>query len=130
MNSKKTINIINNVYYVKQVFKLYIYIIRALYVLQFKKSYKLNYVFESINYKKIKKSFYWLKQQKVIKSEIALYKKNNIWKLITKSKNRVVISKQWVFKIKYSLNDRILCFKARWIVYKYKQLYNIDYNEI
>ena len=58
LNSKKTINIVNNVYYAKQMFKSYIYIICAFYTLQFKENYKLNYVFELINYKKVKKSFY------------------------------------------------------------------------
>ena len=57
-NSKNSTNIVNNVYYVKQMFKLHIYIIRVFYVLQIEKNYKLNYVFESINYKKVKKLFY------------------------------------------------------------------------
>ena len=58
LNSKNSINIVNNVYYVKQMFKLYVYIIRVFYALQIEKNYKLNYVFESINYKKTKKSLY------------------------------------------------------------------------
>ena len=57
-NSKNSTNIVNNVYHVKQVFKLHIYIIRALYALQIEKNYKLNYVFEPINYKKAKKLLY------------------------------------------------------------------------
>ena len=39
-------------------FKLYVYIIRVFYVLQIEKNYKLNYVFELINYKETKKLFY------------------------------------------------------------------------
>ena len=58
LNSKNSINIVNNVYYVKQMFKLYVYIIRVFYALQIEKNYKLNYVFESINYKKTKKLLY------------------------------------------------------------------------
>ena len=42
-------------------FKLHVYIICVLHALQTEKNYKLNYVFESINYKKIKKLLYWLK---------------------------------------------------------------------
>ena len=53
--------VVNNVYYVKQVLKTYLYIIRALYVLQIEENYKLNHISKSISYKKIKTFFYWSK---------------------------------------------------------------------
>lgn len=35
----------------------------------------------------------------------------------------------WVFKIKYSLNEHIIKYKAHWVVYRYKQQKGVDYNK-
>ena len=129
LNIKKSTNIVNNVYHVKQMSKCHIHIIRALHALQIEKNFDLNHIFESIDYKKIKTSFYWSKWKKTMKSEIVFHKKNFTWKLIAKSKNRVVITNRWIFKIKYDIDERILRFKVRWIIHEYKQQHEVDYNE-
>ena len=58
LNFKETANNVNNVYYAKQILKSHIYIIRVLHVLQSDKSYKLNYVFEFMNYKQVRALLY------------------------------------------------------------------------
>ena len=87
--------------------------IRALHTLQIEKNFELNHIFESINYKKTKTFFYWSKWKKIMKNEIVFHKKNFTWKLIVKSKNRIVITNRWIFKIKYDIDERILRFKIR-----------------
>ena len=129
LNSKGSTNIVNNVYHAKQVPKSHVHMIRALHALQTGESYGLGHVSEPISYKEARKSPYWPEWQKAMESEIASHKKNGTWELVTRPKNRVVISGRWVFKIKYGLDGRILRFKARWVVHGYKQLYGVDYSE-
>ena len=54
--------------------------------------------------------------------------KNETWIFIKFLKDRQTITDRWMFKIKYDLNNNILKCKARWIVYDYKQIAEIDFN--
>ena len=50
--SKKFVNIVNNVYRIKQMFKIHIHIIRVFHALQNDENFDFDHVFESMNYKK------------------------------------------------------------------------------
>ena len=56
-----------------------------------------------------------------MKTEIISFVENEIWKLIKRSFERVVITKRWMFKLKYDVNDRIFRYKTRWMIHEYKQ---------
>ena len=111
-------------------FKIHIHMIRALHALQSEENFDLDHVFESMNYKKALKSSYWSKRKVAMKLEIVSHIKNDIWKLVNKSQNRMIIIDRWIFKLKYDVDDQILRFKARWIVHEYKQQEEMNYNEI
>ena len=128
--SKKFVNIVNNVYRVKQLFKIFIYMIRAFHALQNHENFDFDHVFESMNYKKTFKFFYWSNWKVAMKLKIAFHIKNDIWKLVNKSRKRTIIIDRWVFKLKYEIDDQIFRFKTRWIVHEYKQQKKVNYNEI
>jgi hypothetical protein len=48
---------------------------------------------------------------------------------MTNSQNQRVLQSQWVYKIKCSADDQITHYKACWVVKKYKQQFNVDYNQ-
>ena len=52
-----------------------------------------------------------------------------MWELIELPSDQKIIIGQWVFKIKYRLNDEICKYKIRWVVHRYKQKYGVDYNK-
>ena len=54
---------------------------------------------------------------------------NETWVLVPQPKSRFVISSCWVFRIKYELDGRIIKYKARWVVHRYKQQEGVDYNK-
>ena len=65
-----------------------------------------------------------------MKTKVIFLVENEIWKLIKRSFERVVITERWMFKLKYDVDDRILQYKARWVIHEYKQKKSIDYNAI
>ena len=128
--SKRFVNIVNNVYRVKQMLKTHIHMIRAFHALQSDESFDFDHVSESMNYKEALKFFYWSDWKVAMKLKIASHIKNDIWELVNKSRERTIITGRWVFKLKYEVDDQIFRFKARWIVHEYKQQKEINYNEI
>lgn len=116
----------------EKVAKSHVYMMKVLHILIFNETLSLELAYdESKMYKKVKASLDWLLWMKVMKIEVNFLIENKIWELITSSNDRSKsLINCWVFKIKYKLNENILKYKARWVVQKYKQQYEIDYNEI
>lgn len=116
----------------EKVAKSHVYMMKVLHILIFNETLSLELAYdESKMYKKVKASSDWLLWMKVMKIEVNFLIENKIWELITSSNDRSKsLINCWVFKIKYKLNENILKYKARWVVQKYKQQYEIDYNEI
>ena len=52
----------------------------------------------------------------------------NIWRLIKRSKNALVLSDKWVYKIKKRLDETIL-YKADWVVRGFEQIYDVNYDQ-
>ena len=71
--------------------------------------------------------WWWLK---IIETKLLVLALYNVWELIDLPNNKKSISCKWVFTVKVDLKDRITKFKARLIVKKYKQIYNVNYTEI
>ena len=84
---------------------------------------------ESINYKKVMTSSQQNDWRKVMKNELASHEKNDIWKLKLTSINRKVLKSKWVYKLKRNFEEKIQRYKARWVVRKFEQKYDIDFNE-
>lgn len=42
---------------------------------------------------------------------------------------QVALSGKWVFKLKRGANNKILCYKARWVVRGFQQQYGINYDQ-
>ena len=53
---------------------------------------------------------------------------NETWKLANLPNGRKAITGRWVFKIKYGLDGSILRYKARWVIYGYKQMEGVDFS--
>ncbi len=49
---------------------------------------------------------------------------------MTNLQNQHVLQSQWVYKIKCSADDQIICYKACWVVKKYEQQFDVNYNQI
>ena len=57
-------------------------------------------------------------------------KSNQVWNLVFSSfNNRSILRGRWVFKKKLEVDDKVVRFKARWIVKGFLQRKEIDYNE-
>ena len=52
---------------------------------------------------------------------------NQTWGLSVILPNRVLLSSEWVFKLKRGPEGRITRFKARWFVKRFQQQEGIDY---
>ena len=128
--TKNRANVINNTYNVKQMSKSHIHMIRALHVLNNDENFDFDHISKSLNYREIRKSSYWKKWKKIMKIETISLIENEIWELIKRSFKRVVITKRWMFKFKYDVDERFLRYKIRWMIYEYKQKKDIDYNVI
>ncbi len=48
---------------------------------------------------------------------------------MTSSQNQHILQSQWVYKIKCSADSQIIHYKACWVVKKYEQKFNVDYNQ-
>ena len=128
--SKNRANVINNTYNVKQMSESHIHMICVLHAFNNDENFDLDHISKFLNYREIRKSFHWEKWKKIMKIEMISLIENKIWKLIKRSFERVVITKRWMFKLKYDVDERILRYKIRWMIHEYKQKKNIDYNVI
>ena len=128
--TKNRANVINNTYNVKQMSKSYIHMIRVLHVFNNDENFDFDHISKSLNYREIRKSSHWKKWKKIMKIEMISLIENEIWKLIKRSFERVVITKRWMFSFKYDVDERIFRYKIRWMIHQYKQKKNIDYNFI
>ena len=45
------------------------------------------------------------------------------------SQNLHGLQSQWVYKVKCSADSQIIHYKAHWVVKKYEQKFNVDYNQ-
>jgi len=48
---------------------------------------------------------------------------------MTNSQNQHVLQNQWVYKIKCGADNQITHYKAHWVVKKYKQQFDVNYNQ-
>ena len=60
--------------------------------------------------------------------EVDALEKNKTWDLVSRPQNDRILKGKWVYKIKRDNDDRIVRFKARWVVKGYEQLYRVDYD--
>ena len=56
--------------------------------------------------------------------------KNDVWDVVPRPKNKLVISSKWLFKIKHALDGSIEKYKARFVARGFFQKEDIDYEEI
>ncbi len=70
------------------------------------------------------------KWKKAMKKKICSLKQNNTWNVMINSQNQHILQSQWVYKIKCSADDQIMHYKAYWVVKKYEQQFNVNYNQI
>ncbi len=89
----------------------------------------LSYYSELQNYQEARNSPQWLSWKAVMDLEIQSLVENETWVLVPRSEGRFVISGRSVFKIKYGLDRRIIKYKSRWVVHRYKQQEKVDYNK-
>ena len=88
----------------------------------------LLYTSEPRSYKEARKSIEWPHWKKAIEAEIQSYMENETWTLAKLPNGRKAITGRWVFKIKYGLDGSILRYKARWVIYGYKQMEGVDFS--
>ena len=67
--------------------------------------------------------------QEAMNIEIKQLNKQNTWELVQLPSNRTSLKGRWVYKIKTDKDNKIIKYKARWVVKGYNQLYGIDYEE-
>ena len=128
--SKKRANVINNTYNAKQISKFHIYMMRVLHAFNNDENFDFDHISKSLNYRETRKSFHWKEWKTIMKTEMISLVENEIWELIKRSFERVVITERWMFKLKYNVNDCIFRYKARWVIHEYKKKKNVDYNFI
>ena len=86
---------------------------------------------ESENYKKTINNSIWEKLWlKVIQVELIALIANKIWEAVVFFKDVNIVINKWIFKTKIHINGTLNKFKARLVVRKFSQMYNIDYTKI
>ncbi len=89
----------------------------------------MNNIIKPTTYKQATDSSLCNKWKKAMKKKIHSLEYNNTWNVMTNSQNQHVLQSQWIYKIKCSADDQIIHYKAHWVVKKYKQQFDVDYNQ-
>ncbi len=55
--------------------------------------------------------------------------KNDVWEVVPRPEDRLVVGSRWIYKIKYAADDSIEKYKARFVAKRYAQKEGIDYVE-
>jgi hypothetical protein len=55
--------------------------------------------------------------------------KNNVWDIVSKSKDKLVVSSKWIYKIEHAVDGSVEKFKARFVARGFTQKEGIDYEE-
>jgi hypothetical protein len=55
--------------------------------------------------------------------------KNNVWDIVSRPKDKSVISSKWIYKIKRATDGSVEKFKARFVARGFTQKEVIDYEE-
>ena len=78
----------------------------------------------------MKNVFYKMKWQLIMNIEVDFHKKNCIWKVIVETLNDChVFKNKWIYKLKREIDEKVIRFKIRWIIWNFEQRENFDYNE-
>ena len=67
--------------------------------------------------------------KQAILDEMRAMEKNQTWKVVLRSQNKVPVGCRWVFTVKYKSDRTIECYKAKLVAKGYTQTYGIDYQE-
>jgi hypothetical protein len=70
----------------------------------------------------------WSKWKIVIRIEFNSLVENQIWDLIKRSNQNVIIDK-WTFRLKRDRDDNSQSYKVRWVTYDFKQRHEVDFDE-
>ena len=54
---------------------------------------------------------------------------NDVWEVVPRTQNRLVVGSRWIYKIKYAADGSTKKFKARFVAKGYAQKEGIDYEE-
>eukprot|EP00253_Pinus_taeda_P010027 PITA_10027 len=54
---------------------------------------------------------------------------NNVWEVVSRPEDRLVVGSRWIYKIKYAANGSVGKYKARFVAKGYAQKEGIDYEE-
>jgi hypothetical protein len=54
---------------------------------------------------------------------------NNVWNVVLRLKEKIVVSSKWIYKTKHSVDGSIEKYKARFIAHGFSQKEGIDYEE-
>ena len=65
-----------------------------------------------------------------MQEEIYAIEKNNTCYLTALPPSQRTIGVKWVYKIKYTTDGRIKCYKARLVAKDYKKKYGVDYEDV
>jgi hypothetical protein len=55
--------------------------------------------------------------------------KNNVWDIVSRPKDKSVVSSKWIYKIKHATGGTVENFKARFVARGFAQKEGIDYEE-
>ncbi len=86
-------------------------------------------VVKSRSYKKIMNDSSNDEWQKVMKNENNSLLINEIWILIDSFRNRRILRDKWIYQIKKKEQDKILRYKARWVIQEFEQIEEFDYTK-
>ena len=64
-----------------------------------------------------------------MQEELEEFKRNNVWKLVPKPRNKTIIGTRWVFRNKLDDSGNIVRNKARLVAQGFNQQEGIDYDE-
>jgi Reverse transcriptase (RNA-dependent DNA polymerase) len=81
---------------------------------------------EPKNFKDANNDSYWIC---AMQEELNQFKRNNVWELVPRPNNRVIIGTKWVFRNKLDENGIIVRNKARLVAQGYIQQAGIDFEE-
>jgi len=89
----------------------------------------MNNIIKPTIYKQVTDLSLCNKWKKAMKKKIHSLKYNNMWNVMTNSQNQHVLQSQWVYKVKHSADSQIIHYKTYWVIKKYEQQFNVNYNQ-
>lgn len=94
-----------------------------------KETFQAPDIFEPKSYTEASKYQDWQKWLIAIDEELCAFIANGTWEYCPRPPDRNIITSKWIFRVKYTYNNLVDCYKTRLVARGFTQIFGVDYEE-